>query len=205
MIDITGKKFGKLTVLGYSHNKRGQSYWTCECECGNKKIVRAGHLFSGGVRSCGCLLKNGNKTHGLWSRSKRLYKSWNTMIQRCENIKNTHFWDYGGRGIKVCNDWHDPLKFEKWALENGYNDNLTIDRIDVNGDYCSENCRWATIKQQAQNKRNSHYITINGDEKCLAEWLRYFKTTRGCFHRRVKSGMDEITALKMPSRRRRAI
>ena len=205
MIDMLGQKFGRLTVIKYSHFEKRNHYWLCKCDCGKEKIVRRSRLLDGNTKSCGCLRDEGNVKHGVWSRDKRLYKSWNTMIQRCENIKNTHFVDYGGRGIKVCDKWHNPVVFEKWALENGYKKGLTIERIDVNGNYCPENCKWASMKEQCRNKRNTHFITINGVKKCLADWLKYFNISNGCFHRRIEFGWDEITALKTPSKRRKTI
>ena len=207
MIDMIGQKFGRLTVIKYDHSVGRRHYWLCKCECGKEKIIRRGHLLSGGTISCGCYNKEKSKKigmkHGLWSRNKRLYKSWNSMIQRCDNKKNPHYKDYGGRGICVLKEWYNPSVFEKWAIKNGYKDDLTIDRINVNGNYCPENCRWVTQQEQCKNKRNNRFITIDGVTKCLKDWIDFFKISKNCFRHRISKGFDEVTALKMPLKRRR--
>ena len=158
-MDIQGKTFGRLTVLGYSHNnKHGQSMWRCRCECG-KEIVAAGlHLKSGHTKSCGCFrddaLDKTRTKHGL--KKTRLYRIWSCMKARCFIEKSTNYHNYGGRGITVCDEWrHDFQAFYDWAVANGYSDELSIDRIDVNGNYEPSNCRWATAKEQNQNTRRS--------------------------------------------------
>lgn len=182
MEDLTGRTFNYLTVVSFSHfDKKKNSYWVCRCKCGNYKTVRRNHLLSGGVQSCGCilkeargLLKNGWKTHGKWSENHRLNKIWNGMLYRCRSEKHKHYKDYGGRGISVCDEWlpenNGCCNFFEWAYENGYKENLTIDRIDVNGNYCPENCRWVDMKAQQSNKRNNHYITYKGQTKTLSQW-----------------------------------
>lgn len=184
--DLTGKKFGKLTVLNLHHKekffrndrKRFESkyFWLCKCDCGNEKIIEGKSIRSGRTRSCGCLnkeiIKNiatRNKKHGL--KNTRLYRIWQNMKARCQikNTENYHY--YGKRGIKVCDEWkNNLLLFYEWAMNNGYQDNLTIDRIDINGNYEPANCRWVDMKTQNKNRRNNRNITYQGKTKTLAEW-----------------------------------
>lgn len=178
--DLTGKKFGRLTVLGLSEKKSGRkSYWVCECDCGNKKLVRSDSLKRGQVQSCGCLKKEQNKTnldrttHGdtPTGEHKRLWEIWQGIKQRTSNPNNKSYARYGGRGISVCEEWRENyVNFRDWALNNGYSDNLTIERIDVNGDYCPENCRWATVKEQCNNRRTNVLIEWNGKTQNIERW-----------------------------------
>ena len=178
--DLTGKKFGRLTVLGLSEKKSGRkSYWVCECDCGNKKLVRSDSLKRGQVQSCVCLKKEQNKinldrtTHGdtPTGEHKRLWEIWQGIKQRTSNPNNKSYARYGGRGISVCEEWRENyVNFRDWALNNGYSDNLTIERIDVNGDYCPENCRWATVKEQCNNRRTNVLIEWNGKTQNIERW-----------------------------------
>lgn len=172
--DITGQQFGRLTVLYRLHNNhKKDAYWLCVCDCGNLKEVRLDHLQNGNSKSCGCLAKEITSKRSVKHKqcNTRLYKIWGSMKRRCYNVKDKRYTDYGGRGIAVCSEWrNDFMSFYNWSMANGYNDNLTIDRIDVNGNYEPSNCRWATHKQQARNRRNNKLYTLNGVTKCLAEW-----------------------------------
>ena len=150
--DMVGKRFGRLIVISRAENKsrKGRdAYWLCKCDCGAETTVCTGSLSAGRTRSCGCLARekaSEAKKHG--DSDSRLYNIWRGMRARCRN-KNLH--RYGGRGISVCPEWESYLTFKEWAILNGYRDNLTIDRIDNDGNYTPDNCRWATYKQQNQN------------------------------------------------------
>lgn len=178
--DLTGKKFGRLTVLGLSEKRSGRkSYWVCQCECGNKKIVRSDCLKSGNVKSCDCLKREQDKinlnriTHGdtLTGNHERLWGIWQGIKTRTTNNHSESYAIYGGRGITVCKEWLESYeKFKEWSLANGYSDNLTIDRIDVNGNYEPDNCRWATIKEQCNNRRTNVFIEWQGKNQNLKQW-----------------------------------
>ena len=171
--DLTGQKFGKLTVIKpVGKNQKGNYLWECECACGNTSIVRSSNLLTGDTKSCGCLQREMAsktlKTHGL--SGSRIYIIWEHMIARCNNPNDSRYKNYGGRGISVCDEWRDFLLFNKWAMSNGYNDNLTIDRIDVNGNYEPSNCRWTDKKVQANNKRNNHLVTYENKTLTISQW-----------------------------------
>lgn len=155
-VDLTGQRFGRLVVVSYSHSKCGQTYWECNCDCGNKTIVQRASLIKGYTKSCGCYNADKQKTHGM--TKTRIYQIWSNMKARCDRKNCPAYKDYGGRGIKIYNNWYDFSEFYKWSSANGYNENLTIDRIDVNGNYCPENCRWVSMKEQRLNKRDSLYF-----------------------------------------------
>lgn len=167
--DLTGQKFGKLTVVSLYESRGGHVYWNCLCDCGSGKIVRGSHLTSNHTASCGCGGKH--KTHG--DTRSRLYRTWCNMRQRCHNKNVKCYPLYGGRGITVCDEWRNDFEaFRCWALSNGYQDNLTIDRKDNNGSYSPNNCRWATHKDQANNTRKTRFLTYNGETHSVSEWAR---------------------------------
>lgn len=172
--DLSGKKFGRLTVLYriYNHN-RTKTYWLCICDCGNLREVRSDALIGGVTKSCGCLQKEKVKQnmtkHG--KHKTRLYRIFNHMKARCYNEHYKRYYDYGGRGITVCDEWrNDFMTFYNWAMNSGYNEHLTIDRINNDGNYEPSNCRWSDRKTQQRNKRTSKFITYNGERKHLMEW-----------------------------------
>ena len=160
-----GQRFGKWLVIAGPYHKGRHAGWLCRCECGAEAILGGACLRRGGSKQCRSCASKG---HGL-SRTI-IYHRWESMMGRCYGDKRSFYKNYGGRGIKVCDEWHNPVAFVEWALANGYEENLSLDRIDNDGDYCPENCRWATLKQQARNKRTSRLIDIDGTIKTLSEW-----------------------------------
>jgi hypothetical protein len=174
-LELTGEKFGKLTVIKrVENNSYRASMWLCKCDCGKTTRARGSSLKRGVLLSCGCqrsehIIKSILK-HGDYQT--RLYNIWCKMRHRCEGQTNEEkiIKSYRERGIKVCTEWHDYYKFKEWALSNGYADNLSIDRIENNGDYCPENCRWTNSKTQMNNTQRCVKITYKGITKTLAQW-----------------------------------
>ena len=192
--NIIGKRYGRLVVLEYC----GSSMWKCLCDCGNVVNVRTNSLTGTRIntRSCGCLHKDKVTKHGR--HKTRIYRIWGEMRSRCHNPQNDNYNSYGGRGIKICNEWADFKKFYLWSVENGYSDKLTLDRIDVNGDYSPQNCRWATSKQQANNRRNNHYMSLNGQTKTVTEWANEYGIVPTTLLSRLRKGIQLEVALTMP-------
>lgn len=199
--DLSGERFGRLVVLERASDRvfssgRKAVQWKCVCDCGNEKIVASTHLTSGDVTSCGCYYRESRQNcgrdeiHGL--AGSRIYHLYENMKYRCNNPKAAGWESYGGRGIQVCDDWNRPDGFEsfyKWALENGYSDDLSIDRIDVNGDYAPENCRWADKETQRNNQRNSVLITYQGKTQSAGQWSKETGLDRHLLVRRAKKGL----------------
>lgn len=168
LIDLTGQHFGRLVVVKRVENSKDNSaHWLCKCECGNETIVRSYLLRNGHTKSCGCLqadrTSEAHTKHGATrldcNRSmQRLYRIWTNIKTRTTNHNVKAFKNYGERGVSICDEWNDFESFKDWSLENGYQDDLTIDRIDVDGNYCPDNCRWVTYKEQNRNKRNTKIV-----------------------------------------------
>lgn len=172
--DIKGERFGRLIVLehvGFADNR--VALWRCKCDCGNEIIVRQCNLRNGNTRSCGCLLKDisikKHTTHGL--TKTRLHNIWAKMKERCYNPHRPAYKNYGGKGVGVCDEWKDNfLEFYDWSISNGYNDDLTIDRVDSNGDYSPLNCRWVTLSENVRQKSKNSFITIGNLSLTIHEW-----------------------------------
>lgn len=191
--DLTGMKFGRLTVLERAENyilpssgkKRAQ--WLCECECGNRCVVQTSHLKSGHTQSCSCLNKDITKrrasTHG--ESKTPLYYVWKSMRQRCKNPNNSRYKDYGGRGIDVCVEWDNFLNFKEWAYANGYKEGLTVDRINNDLGYCPSNCRIADYVVQANNKRGNRVITYKGKTQTQKQWADELGINYGTLENRL--------------------
>lgn len=179
-LDLTNQRYGRLVVTGFdkiNKNSSGKSirYWNCQCDCGNTVSVSTQNLRNGNTLSCGCYkrekVSHANYKHG--QRKTRLYNIWNSMKKRCYNSNHQNYKNYGGRGIKVCNEWlgeHGFENFYNWSMNTNYANNLTIDRINVNGDYTPDNCRWATWKEQQNNRRNNRRFYYNGKNLLAREW-----------------------------------
>lgn len=203
-LDLLGQKFGRLTVIGET-TERDFSFvvWACRCDCGAAVLTSSNALRQGVTRSCGCLRKDmrvaGNVTHGgaRGKRKERLYRLWKGMRQRCSNKKLAFAHRYVLRGIKVCDEWqNDYAAFREWALANGYRDDLSLDRIDPDGNYTPENCRWADWITQQNNRANNTRITVNGEHLTLAQAKRKYGIPTELHWKRRNRGWTERQALQ---------
>jgi len=200
-----GQKNNYLKVIGITRLSNKHRAFICECDCGNITTIEPTHWENGIVKSCGCLHESLKLEHS--EELDRLRRIHNGMMQRCYNPNSHSYKHYGGRGICICKEWHDRENFIEWALENGYRNDLSIDRINVNGNYEPENCRWATAKEQANNKRPIKNRSprklkteeIDGQERPLVEWYVIFGVTATTVAYRMKKyGLSFEEALKMP-------
>ena len=191
--DHSGERFGRLTAqYWYKSEKDGRIYWHCICDCGNERDIRSDSLTSGNTTSCGCLHREissrvcGDNFRKDGLSSDRLYGIWSAMKSRCYNPSENGYSYYGGRGISVCTEWiHDFKAFYDWSLANGYSEGLSIDRIDVDGDYCPENCRWADSKTQSRNRTDNVKLTIFGITMVQEDWAKLVGISSGRIHRRI--------------------
>lgn len=210
-IDITGMRFGRLTpeyCVGQGRDKRAM--WKCKCECGNSIIVSGKALRNGNTKSCGCLNRDKsterivsfNTRHG--QANTRLYRIWGLMKLRCNNPNTINYNDYGGRGIKVCDEWANDFEvFYEWAMAHGYDDALTIDRIDFNGNYSPDNCRWATNKQQQNNRRSNKVVSFDDKQMTISEWSDALGMNYDALEKRLLNGWSAERALTTPIRKKR--
>ena len=207
LIDLTGNRYGRLTVLRRAENRNGLTgrnhvYWLCICDCGCTVEVSRAHLKSGHTQSCGCIhsemLSERNQVHS--GSNTRLYNIWIGMKSRCLNFRNKRYGNYGGRGISICKEWLNSFEsFRDWALANGYDENAehgkcTLDRIDVNGNYCPENCRFISMSEQANNKTNSVFYEFDGERITQAEASRRTGIPASTMYRKRMKGisLDEM-------------
>ena len=189
--DLTGMKFGMLTVIRRENNDNSRHVmYLCQCECSNMVIVRGDHLTSSKTRSCGCLFKksllNNKKNYRHGKYGSRIYHIWCAMKRRCNNPNAINYDRYGEKGITVCTEWTEFSNFYEWAINHGYAENLTIDRIDTNEQYNPSNCRWVTYKKQNNNKRNNFFITFNEKTHTLHEWSEILNINYNTLWRRIK-------------------
>lgn len=203
-IDMTGYKTGLITVICRDGSKGRQTTWLCECSCGKRFVQYGSALRSGKVISCGHLYADKQKRQEIAHKTiakikhggstSRLYYVWSDMKSRCNYQNDISYKNYGERGIKVCAEWENNFSaFREWALKAGYDPNAkrgecTLDRIDPNGSYCPENCRWLNTRGQAANRRNSYTITLNGETHTASEWSGITGIPRGVIYRRYKAG-----------------
>lgn len=217
-IDMAGKRIGKLTVLERVGAWDKQVWWLCRCECGTEKVISGATLRRGKTQSCGCVYRATRSEiahksiavikHG--DSFSRLYFMYRSMRARCENPNSISYKSYGGRGINVCEEWLEYANFKKWALESGYDESAplgecTIDRIDADGNYCPENCRWVTAKDQANNRRSTPFLTINGETLPLTEWAEKTGIPRDLIYSRYKRGWSGEELISAPEQHRRRI
>jgi len=195
---MINNKFGRLTVLKFAGKSKGNLLYECRCDCGNIVIKRGSHLRRHEVKSCGCFRKDKAyenigrpKTHG---QSKTpTYRSWTAMKFRCLNSNHIAYPQYGGRGITVCQRW---LRFENFLADMGERPvDMTLDRINVDGDYCAENCRWAYPKDQSRNRRNNHLLTFNGQRRTITEWSEISGIKKTTIRERLNRGWTTKQAL----------
>lgn len=206
--DLTGEKFGRLTVIKriedhYYQSGRHDVRYQCQCDCGEFVDVLGIHLRSGHTSSCGCYRVDTSRenmtTHGL--TGTRLHSIWKNMITRCTNPANKNYDVYGGRGIVLCDAWMSSFEeFYHWAMQSGYNDTLSIDRINVNKGYGPKNCRWVTQKEQCNNTRRNINVEMNGETYTLKQWAEILGLKYNTVASRVKRGWSPVDALTTPVR-----
>lgn len=209
---LTGLRVGKLLVIGRSTRWNGSAGWLCKCDCGNTACIETYYLTAGLTKSCGCsrsgknneALRESHIKHGCArTRLNTVYKN---MKSRCINPNDRSYESYGGRGITVCDEWLGDSGFESfrdWALSSGYSDDLTIDRIDNNSGYSPQNCRWVDMSVQCRNRRSNHWVTHNGETKCLTDWAIQQGISPRIVTTRLYRGWTEEEALGFVERRKR--
>ena len=205
--DLTGKKFEKLTVIDYDHSNNG-AYWLCRCDCGNTKVIRGSSLIKGVTTSCGCKSRKmsieRSTIHGM--TNTRLYKIRQAMISRCYKENAVSYPKYGAKGITVCEEWlgeNGFINFYNWAIKNGYEEHLTLDRIDSTGNYEPSNCRWATYKEQANNTKSTVFLTYNGETKPASEWSEIVGISQSALTQRKRKGWTDEECLTIKPKGRR--
>lgn len=203
--DITNERFGRLVALKRIPKKGQRTRWLCRCDCGKEKEILLGTLTSGRGRSCGCLRREiTSKRFRKYdeNKNKRLYEIWVNMRSRCNNPNDNSYKNYGGRGIEICTEWDEFLNFEKWSLENGYDELLTIDRINNDGGYSPDNCRWVDVKVQANNTRLNVRTKINGINRTLAQHAEKHNVNYFTLFYRYSNGLRDKDLIQ-PNRKRR--
>lgn len=212
MEDLIGKTFNRLTVLEFAgRDKHKSRIWNCACECGGTATASTNSLKRGNTKSCGCLqkekaAKSGKKfltVHGLSKhpngKKTRLFRIWTGIKTRCLNPNDHAFPRYGGRGILLCKEWMDFAVFHEWAINNGYKDNLTIERVDLNGNYEAANCKWITKGDQANNRKSSRFISFENNQYTLSQLARKHSISVPLLHARLSRGWTIEDAVKEPN------
>lgn len=192
-MDLTGQRFGRLVVIKEAAKIGATTRWLCKCDCGNEKEVDRGNLNGGQIRSCGCynleVLSKRKTTHGM-SKTK-LYRIWSGMVTRCYNKKRPVYQWYGARGIKMCEEWRNDFLTFYNDMHETFRHWLELDRIDVNGDYCKENCRWISHKENCRNRTNNILIVVGNEVKCAKEWSEIYNLNYQGVHLRKKKGYKD--------------
>lgn len=188
--DLTGKKFGNLTVVKKVERKNRSNQWLCKCDCGKEVVCYQYNLERGTSTSCGCLrsyyAKKTRSCHG--ESTGKFYKKWSSIKTRCYNKNTPCYKNYGGRGIKMCDEWLDFWNFREWAYKNGYSEGLTLERIDVNGNYEPSNCKWIPMEEQAINKRNNSFIEYGGKKQTISQWSKELGVGKEVLSYRYRAG-----------------
>lgn len=201
LIDITGNRYNHLTVVERADNVgNGIATWKCLCDCGNYTVVRGSNLKSGAVKSCGCLMHTTKPTLTHNMSHTVLYRKWASIKRRCYTPSVRDYKNYGERGIKMCDDWKNSFEaFMLWSIQSGYSDGLTIERKDMNGDYCPENCTWIPFQEQQKNRRFCRFITYKGETKTLTDWCKALNLPYKQIHNRMfKLGWSFERAVSEP-------
>lgn len=213
--DLTGKKFGRLTCVGLDRISRvappahgTKIFWMCVCMCGNPCVVYAGNLRLGTARSCGCLQRDSVTerclTHGdSRGKKEKIYRVWQSMRDRCNRKSCKGYKNYGGRGIKLSEEWNDYANFKK-DMADSFRPGLTIERSDNDGPYSKGNCRWATMKEQGRNNRRNRVVEFLGETKCISAWAEAHGLKPGTIYRRLNCGWPVERSLKTPAQRIRS-
>jgi hypothetical protein len=213
--DLTGKQFNNLTVLGFLRTNKNHSIWKCKCVCGKEVKIPRPDLISGRRKSCGCarsaiahinrhadictekcIQKNSIKKNEPINHRDRLYVIWNGIKTRCKYSSSKSYKNYGGRGIRLCEEWLNFRNFRSWALASGYSSDLQIDRVNNDGNYEPENCRWVTRKQNQRNRRNNLSVTIGDITKPLIEWCEIYGYSYVTIKSRIAAGWESKDLLK---------
>lgn len=207
---MIGQRFGRLTVVCYSHGRDG-AMWYCRCDCGGESIAKAVSLRYGTTKSCGCgsraqaqanFRDRAVNTRGeFYPHNKQLKDLWRNMLRRCYDPRDKRWENYGGRGVRVCEEWRtDRIAFMRWVVANGWGDGTTLDRIDVNKGYQPENCRFVGATVQMNNTTRNRFIEFNGERRTVAEWARHLGVSTFALQHRFTRGWDDERALTQPYR-----
>lgn len=194
-LNLTGERFGRLLVQERGEGSKGHTRFWCQCDCGQRKLIASTALMQGVTVSCGCVMRSVAKTHGKYATKE--YTTWKGMWQRCTNPNRNSYRLYGARGIGVCERWES---FEMFLEDIGPAPTMrhTLDRVNPNGNYCPENCRWATSLQQGNNRRNNRRVSLNGQENTVSEWARILGMNKATLTNRLNKGWSEEQALTTP-------
>lgn len=211
LADYLDQRFGMWSVIGYAGFINGEHMLTCKCDCGEIRDVRARSLRKGISKSCGCRGRRANISQSMKSRYpiqdplESLNSRYKNMVNRCTDPNSEAYPLYGGRGIRICDEWlNDKNKFIEWSLANGFDVTLTLDRIDVDGNYCPENCRWVTWDVQNNNKRDNAYIEYDERTQTIAEWAKELGMEYWCLRMRLHRGWSIERALTTPPMQKRS-